>query len=86
MFRESDYKEQAFHSSYTRKPISQLQLSSQAASFDDTRRKPIPGAAAPSALPEQDDPNTYLQRLAATKPVPTTFDTIYDPSHPKVSP
>jgi len=61
-----EFNDRLLHPSFINKPTAPLQLISQAARFENIRK------------------NQYatLEELKNTTPVPTTFDTYYDPSHP----
>lgn len=67
MFRNSDYVPPTLHPTYAKKPLSEFQLRSQVAEFDDGGRKKAIEAAA-QVVPEV--------------PVPATHDTVYQPDHP----
>ncbi len=68
MFRESDLKTKNVHSTYTNKPIPVLQLQAQSVKLDDS-------GLANSTYKKYEDLNEVA-------PIPTTWDTYYDPAHP----
>lgn len=70
MFRASDYEPPVLHESYARKPMPSLQLHSQISKFD--------GESTPNSSRVQ--ATTYD---TVPRPVPATYDTFYDPNHPK---
>jgi hypothetical protein len=68
MFRESDFSEQKLHSTYSTKPKSKFQELSQAAKFDE------------SGLSSR----AYKDHNGEAVPIiPTTWDTLYDPTNPE---
>lgn len=66
MFRESDFVERKIHPSYTSKPIPTFQFQCQSTKFVETQISPRQQTSTPLEV----------------EPIPTTFDTFYDPSHP----
>jgi hypothetical protein len=70
MFRNSDYVPPKLHPSYILKPKPEMQLRSEISQFDES---------AISAHRRQQD----MEYSAPIEPpVPATYDTVYDPSHP----
>eukprot|EP01038_Epipyxis_sp_PR26KG_P015027 gene15027-20218_t len=67
MFRETDMKDRVLHESFTKKPLPTLQLLSQINRFD-----PGEPLSARNSNPVG----------AVIEAVPTTWDTMYDPTHP----
>jgi hypothetical protein len=66
---EENYNARQMHSSFAQKPTSLYQLESQLAQFKDTRH---------NRQDEEKHINTKNPEV-----IPTTFDTVYDPNHPK---
>jgi hypothetical protein len=70
MFRSSDYRPPVLHPTYINKPRPQLQLLSQIARFDENYEQE-------KALADKN-----AERARHEPVVPTTYDAIYEPSHP----
>lgn len=68
MFRESDYVPPTLHPTYGRKPKPEMQLRSEIAMFN-----------AGSQAHEYANP---VAEIASVPAVPTTYDTVFEPSHP----
>lgn len=66
----TEYHENHLHQSFKNKPISQLQLLSSQAAFTDPRQ-----------VHKRIDETEYFEHIPA--PVPTTWEAVYEPSHPK---
>ena len=61
-----EFNDRSLHPSFINKPTAPLQLISQTARFENIRKNQF----------------ATVEELKNTTPVPTTFDTYYDPSHP----
>ena len=71
MFRKSDYLPPQLHPTYKQKPMSEFQIRSQLAEFDDGGRRR-----------ETIEKEEKLFGDPSTESVPATYDTVYAPQNP----
>ena len=69
MFRESDERDRHLHNSYRTKPTSIIQAAAQHSRLDESAR-------------QQNITNQDVLHARVPEAVPSTYDVVYDPSHP----